>query len=63
MGLMPHQQNKMMKGKIATYFGDADGIVNFYNEFPHRIKASNIFPQTENGTTTGNYRIIIFYDE
>lgn len=54
---------KMPKGMIAKHEDEIEGIVEFYNNFPSKIKASNIFPKMVNGSTTGIFMIVVFYDK
>lgn len=53
---------KKIKGQVATYKGELNEIKKFYNNFPDKIKASNIFPEMSAGSSTGLYTIIVFYD-
>jgi hypothetical protein len=51
------------KGQVKTFSGSIEEIEAFYNNFDYKIKASNIFPQTQAGSSTGRYTIIVFYDK
>lgn len=51
------------KGQIAQTSGNIEEITAFYNEFTYKIKASNIFPQMEHGSSTGRYTMVVFYDK
>ncbi len=52
----------LLKNKIAWFKGDIQGVANFYNGWSYKIKASQTFPETMNGSSTGMFWIIIFYD-
>ena len=54
---------KLPKGAVDTMKGTIQDIKSFYNTYPHKIKASNIFPEMANGSSTGFFTIIIFYDK
>lgn len=54
---------KPIKGQVNSYKGKIEEVLAFYNNFNYKIKASNIFPEIANGSNTGQYTIIVFYDK
>ena len=60
--LTPTEGRKLVK-RIDIFQGDLEGFKQYYNEYPHKIFATQCYPNTNVDVgTTGDFFCIIFYE-